>query len=214
MKRILTAAIVLLAILLVGSIAILLQGCNSDNQSTAPVSNSQTISKTVTILQNNDPSDSDIAWVDGLTSEQLDSVFAWMSANLPIDSARMKSLDAHRATVPMAASSCGGEWRGEWIEMQSGGGRGCYSDGFTNDWDKRCGADWPPDKVYFFPCANQGGKSAMRIYSTDWRSRIALRSGSSARVYPECTQICVGYWSLYFSSANPYTLMHSTYIYW
>ena len=108
MKRILTAAIVLLAILLVGSIAILLQGCNSDNQSTAPVSNSQTISKTVTILQNNDPSDSDIAWVDGLTSEQLDSVFAWMSANLPIDSARMKSLDAHRATVPMAASSCGG----------------------------------------------------------------------------------------------------------
>ena len=141
-----------------------------------------------------------------------------MQENIAIDSVRIKYLNdillKDAQGQPIALSSCWGDWRYAFIEKYSGGGTGCYSDGFTNDQDDRCGDDWPPDKVYFFSCQNYNSIGAMKIYSSDWRSRIAIGSGVSARVYQGCTQICIGYWSLYYSYANPYTLMNTTYVYW
>jgi len=189
-------------------------GCGKTEKIVQPQVSNEYIQRAVIILQSENPSLTDIQWIESLSDEQLDSIFTWMKDNLPADSTRLlKTLQKQTSSYDVL-SSCWGNWQYEWIEKQSGGGVGCYSDGFTNDWDHRCGNDWPPDKVYFFPCTNYNNKGSIKIWSTDWRSRLALKSGVSARVYQGCVQICVGYWSLYFSYTNPYTLMSTTYIYW
>lgn len=189
-------------------------GCEKGNKIVEQQPLETYIPKAVNILQSEDPSSADIQWIESLTDAQLDNVFIWMKNNLPVDSTRLLGIQEKLTGDYNSLSSCWGNWLYEGVELRAGGGAGCYSDGFTNDWDHRCGNDWPPDKVYFFPCTNYNNKGNIRIWSTDWRSRLALGSGVSARVYQGCVQICVGYWHLYFSFANPYTLMRTTYIYW
>jgi len=167
------------------------------------------------IFQNNEPSESDIKWIESLDSDQLLNTFKWLKDNCPIDTVRTKQLSEALTGDPISLSNCWGNWRGEKIERQSGGGWGCYSDGFTNDWGCRCGCsrwDPMPDKVYFSPCTNYSNPGSILIWSSDWRSRSALGSAVSSRVYRGCVQICVGYWSLYFSGTKPYTFMDTTYI--
>lgn len=186
-------------------------GCDQNKSITQPI-NDDYVSKAIRIIQTEQPSEEEILWLDSLTDEQISEVFSRMRQSIPVDSVKIDTLDKMESgQLRLAAAT---DWQYEYIEKQQGGGTGCYSAGFWNDPDCRCGHDWPPDKVYYFPCSNYANRGAMRIWSTDWRSRTALRSGVSARVYSGSVQICVGYWSLYCTLTNPYTLMSTTYIYW
>jgi len=69
--------------------------------------------------------------------EEMELIFIWMQENIAIDSVRIKYLNdillKDAQGQPIALSSCWGDWRYAFIEKYSGGGTGCYSDGFTND---------------------------------------------------------------------------------
>jgi len=160
------------------------------------------------IFRQDTPNQEDMDWLESLSSEQRMSLVTSKRAGRRIPD--LTIMEFGRPVTPLSVAS---SWDYEFIEKREGGGTGCYTTAFWND-NGMCGGEFPPDKVYRFPCSNRGAKDRMRIWSTNWRVRWALGSGVSARVYDGYVDICFGYWSLYFTGTNPYSVLSATYIYW
>ncbi len=181
-------------------------------RSPAAVPTDADVTRAATILSQDNPNQSDLDWMESLTLAQRQSIMERLPSLRPqLD---LQDMALNRPGESPAASSA--YWVGEWSEKQTGGGSGCYANAFWNSPSGQCGkpGEFPPDKVYSFPCSNLANKSSIRIYSTNWQVNWMLGSGVSARVFADHVEICVGYWSLYWTGTNPYTVLGTTYIYW
>ena len=166
------------------------------------------VQRAADIFRQDEPSQADIDWIELLAPEQRQ--FPMKSQPVARSIPNLAIMELGRSAGPFAAA---GSWSYEFIEKQGGGGTGCYPSGFWND-TGMCGGEFPPDKVYRFPCSNRGAKDRMRIWSTNWRVNWALQNGVSARVYDGYVDICFGYRSLLLTGTNPYSVLSTTYIYW
>lgn len=168
----------------------------------------QEVQRAAGIFRQEAPSQDDLEWLESMTPEQRQFLMKSVPAFRSIPN--LSIMEFGKTVSPSAVAVA---WDYEFIEKREGGGTGCYTTGFWND-NGMCGGEFPPDKVYRFPCSNRAAKDRMRIWSTNWRVRWALGSGVSARVYDGYVDICFGYWSLYFTGTNPYSVLSTTYIYW
>ncbi len=166
------------------------------------------IQRAAAVFQQTEPSQSDIEWLESLDPEQRQQITRQGMKFRAVP--ELALMELRSSVTPLATS---GSWDHEFIEKREGGGAGCYASGFWND-TGMCGLDFPLDKIYRFPCSNRAAQDRMRIWSTNWRVRWALGSGVDARVYDGYVDICFGYWSLYLTGTNPYTVLSTTYIYW
>lgn len=160
------------------------------------------------LLAQEQPSTEDLNWMESMAPEYRRELMPRLSG-LARDPVRSLA-STGKLVSPSAANAY---WVREFIEKRSGGGAGCRPTGFWND-TGQCGGDTPPDKVYRFPCSNLANRSALRIISSSWQVNWMLGAGVDARVYADHIEVCIGYWSLYWTGTNPYSLLSNTYVYW
>lgn len=160
------------------------------------------------LLKLENPTQEDLAWMESMAPEYRQQLMKKLTG---IHRDPMNSIaSTGRPHAPFATTAT---WYKEFIEKRTGGGVGCRPTGFWND-AGQCGGEFPYDKVYWFPCSNFSNRGALKIVSSSWQVNWMLGSGVDARVYADHIEVCIGYWSLYFTGVNPYSLLSNTYVYW